>query len=282
MAYNPNAPADDQFLADFPAEQREQQRALKDDQIVDANKLRGMSPGNANGNVPVSNGNKCVNLNADMLDGHDSTYFAPDEHDHAVASTSSNGFMSNTDKSKLDGIDTGAEVNQNAFANVQVGTVTVQADNKQDTLVLEAGSNIAITLDAANDKVVIGVGGVLPVANGGTGSSTEKYLLLTGGTITGNLRGRINADTGYRDIDVMNAEDDNRVGIIRFQTDTAGGKNSISLNVTRYGTNTITNVLTGTSDAAGNITLKAGSRIIPVFTSDGKLQFPNGTTVWIE
>ena len=114
MAYNPNAPADDQFLADFPAEQREQQRALKDDQIVDASKLRGMSPGNANGNIPVSNGNKCANLNADMLDGHDSTYFAPDEHGHAVASASSNGFMSNTDKNKLDGIDTGAEASGNA------------------------------------------------------------------------------------------------------------------------------------------------------------------------
>ncbi len=282
MAYNPNAPADDQFLADFPAEQREQQRALKDDQIVDASKLRGMVPGNNSGNIPVSNGNKCTNLNADLLDGHDSTYFSADGHGHSVASYSSNGFMSNTDKQKLDGIDAGAETNQNAFANVKAGTVTIQADGKQDTLVLEAGSNIIISLDAANDKVTVGFSGVLPIANGGTGSSTEKYLPLTGGTLTGNLRGQLDANSNYRDLDVLNPADNNRVGIIRFQADTANSKNMLSLNGTRYGTNTICNLLAGACDASGNVTLKSGSRVVCVFTGDGKLEFPDGTQMWVE
>ena len=36
-------------------------------------------------------------------------------------------------------------------------------------------------------NITPGVTGVLPVANGGTGSSVEKYLPLAGGTIAGNL-----------------------------------------------------------------------------------------------
>ena len=172
MAYNPNAPADDQFLADFPAEQREQQRAILEDQIVDADKLRGLTPGNANGNVPISNGTKNVNLNADLLDGKEAVEFADASHTHSVATTDDNGFMSNTDKAKLDGISAGAEVNQNAFANVKVGSTTIQADAKQDTLELTAGTNITLTPDATNDKVTIGAPDVLP---------------LSGGTLTGNL-----------------------------------------------------------------------------------------------
>ena len=71
------------------------------------------------------------------------------------ATTSTAGFMSSTDKTKLDGIATGAEVNQNAFSNVKVGSTTVAADGKTDTLELVAGTNITLTPDATNDKVTI-------------------------------------------------------------------------------------------------------------------------------
>lgn len=47
------------------------------------------------------------------------------------------------------------EENQNAFSNVKVGSTTVQADNKTDTLELVAGSNITLTPDASNDKITI-------------------------------------------------------------------------------------------------------------------------------
>lgn len=166
MAYNPNAPADDEFLADFPAEQREQHRALIEDRIVDADSVRGLVPGNTSGNVAVNNGTVCANLNADKLDGHDATYFSADGHVHAAATTSSDGFMSNTDKSKLDGVTAGAEPNQNAFANVKVGSTTIQADAKQDTLELTAGTNITLTPDATNDKVTVAAPNVLPLAGG--------------------------------------------------------------------------------------------------------------------
>lgn len=71
------------------------------------------------------------------------------------ATTSASGLMSASDKTKLDGVATGAEVNQNAFSNVKVGSTTVAADSKTDTLELVAGSNVTLTPDATNDKVTI-------------------------------------------------------------------------------------------------------------------------------
>ena len=60
-----------------------------------------------------------------------------------------------TEKNKLAGIASGAEVNQNAFSNVKVGSTTIAADGKTDTLTLVAGDNVTLTPDATNDKVTI-------------------------------------------------------------------------------------------------------------------------------
>lgn len=60
-----------------------------------------------------------------------------------------------SEKTKLSGIASGAEVNQNAFSNVKVGSTTLAADAKTDTLELVAGSNVTLTPDATNDKVTI-------------------------------------------------------------------------------------------------------------------------------
>lgn len=72
-----------------------------------------------------------------------------------TATSSVNGLMAKTDKSKLDAIAAGAEVNQNAFSNVKIGSVTVAADAKQDTIEFVAGTNISITADESTDKVTI-------------------------------------------------------------------------------------------------------------------------------
>ena len=68
----------------------------------------------------------------------------------------SNTLMTPAQSIKLEGIATGAEVNQNAFSNVKVGSTTVAADSKTDTVEL-VGSNVTLTPDAANDKVTIGI-----------------------------------------------------------------------------------------------------------------------------
>ena len=61
--------------------------------------------------------------------------------------------MTAAERTKLTGIATGAEVNQNAFAKVKVGTTTLTATAKQDTLEIEAGEGVTIT--ASRKKVTI-------------------------------------------------------------------------------------------------------------------------------
>lgn len=81
-----------------------------------------------------------------------------------------NGLMTAADKQKLNGIASGAEVNQNAFSNVKVGSTTVAADTKNDTLELVAGGATTITPDATNDKITI--------------SSTDKSVTAVGNHYT--------------------------------------------------------------------------------------------------
>lgn len=76
-----------------------------------------------------------------------------------VAKESGKGLSTNdyttTEKNKLSGIASGAEVNQNAFGNVAVGNTTIVADSETDTLTLVAGSNVTLTPDTTNDKITI-------------------------------------------------------------------------------------------------------------------------------
>ena len=60
-----------------------------------------------------------------------------------------------TEKNKLSGIASGAEVNQNAFATVKVGTTNLTADEKSDTLTITAGDNITLTPTANSDSFTI-------------------------------------------------------------------------------------------------------------------------------
>lgn len=87
-------------------------------------------------------------------------------HSHNAASTSAAGFMSKDDKTKLNGIATGAEVNQNAFSNVVVGSTTISADSKTDSLTIAAGTGISVSGDATNDKVTITNSGVRSISTG--------------------------------------------------------------------------------------------------------------------
>ena len=88
-------------------------------------------------------------------------------HGHSDATTSVPGFMSAADKTKLDGVAAGAEVNQNAFAQVSVaGQSDVVADAKADILTLVAGTGISITTSAAADSVTI-------AATGGGGGASQ-------------------------------------------------------------------------------------------------------------
>ena len=48
-----------------------------------------------------------------------------------------------------------AEVNQNAFSNIVVGSNTISADTKTDTLTITPGDNVMISTDVSNDSLTI-------------------------------------------------------------------------------------------------------------------------------
>ena len=74
-----------------------------------------------------------------------------------AASSTASGLMKASDKSKLDGIASGAEVNQNAYSKVVIAgssSQSIQAGSKQDTITLNAGSNINISAGSGNNLTI--------------------------------------------------------------------------------------------------------------------------------
>ena len=110
---------------------------------------------------------------------YDGTKFIKDGVVMDVATTSVNGAMSASDKTKLDGIASGAEVNQNAFSKVAVGNTTIQADSKTDTLTLVASDNITLTPNASTDTVTITAN--VPVTDVQTESNGEATSIVSSG-----------------------------------------------------------------------------------------------------
>ena len=75
---------------------------------------------------------------------------------------------------KISHIEANAEVNQKAFSNVKIGSTTIAADSKTDTLNIVAGSNIALTPDATNDKITIATKDTATFSNLTTTNLTTK------------------------------------------------------------------------------------------------------------
>lgn len=73
----------------------------------------------------------------------------------ADATTTLHGYMSASDKVKLNGIATGAEVNQNAYSTVKVGSTNVSSSSKTGTLTLVEGANITLTPNTSDKSVTI-------------------------------------------------------------------------------------------------------------------------------
>ena len=103
-----------------------------------------------------------------------------------------------TEKTKLSGIAEGAEVNQNAFSNIVVGSTTVAADSKTDTLTLVAGTNVTLTPDATNDKITIASKDTIythPSYTARTGVPTANQTPAFGGTF--NVSQPVSDATGH-------------------------------------------------------------------------------------
>jgi hypothetical protein len=73
----------------------------------------------------------------------------------STATASSDGLMSAADKAKLNGVQSGAEINQFAYSNIKVGASIVTANTKTTTLELIAGANIQLTPDGIAKTITI-------------------------------------------------------------------------------------------------------------------------------
>lgn len=190
--------------------------------------------------------------------------------------TTAPGLMSKDDKIKLDGIASGAEVNQNAFSNIKIGNTTISADNKTDSLTFVAGNNITLTPDSTNDKITIqatdttysaattSAAGLMSAsdktklngiatgatANTGTVTSVATSGAITGGPITSS--GTISHSTaaGYKHIPSGGSA--NQVLVYNSSSGTAKWANNepTALNIG----GTVYTLRTGTSGGAGYIT----------------------------
>lgn len=99
---------------------------------------------------------------------------------------STNDFTT-ADQTKLNGIATGAEVNQNAFSNVVVGETTLAADTKTDTLNITPGANITLTPNAASDSFTIAATDTTysPATTSANGLMTSSQVTKLNGIATG-------------------------------------------------------------------------------------------------
>lgn len=273
MSYNSKLPKDDEYIASGPADIRENFRALKEDQIVDAGTLAGLSAGNASGNIPKSNGIVNTNLNADLLDGQEASAFATASHTHSAATTSTAGFMSATDKTKMDGIATGAQVNQNAFGNVLVGGTTIQADSMTDTLTLTAGTNISLTPDATNDAVTIAVSGTVPSATtattcSGNAATATKWATARSLSFTGDATGSMSVDgSAAANAELTLMPTGVTAGNYRSVTVDAKGRVTAGANPTSEAINITGNAASASAVAWTNVTGKPSSYTPTVATA---------------
>lgn len=105
---------------------------------------------------------------------------AVSDHNAVNATASQAGHMTAKQASKLDGIEEGAQVNQNALAKVKVGSTTIAAGNATDTVEFEAGDNISVTADDTTKKVTVS-------ATYGTFTQTTDGLVPKYNSNTANL-----------------------------------------------------------------------------------------------
>ena len=176
------------------------------------------------------------------------------------------------EKNKLSGIASGAEVNQNAFSNIAVGSTTIQADSKTDTLTLTAGSNITLTPNATSDSITIAAT-TITVDDSLSSTSTNPVQNKVINTALGNKVDKVSGK-GLSTNDYTTAEKEKLAGIAEGATANVGTITGVSVNGTSVATSgvanitslpasilsgTIKNGVTATTQAAGDNSTKVAT-----------------------
>ena len=183
-----------------------------------------------------------------------------------LAEGTTNLYLTSAERSKLSGIATGAEVNQNAFSNIAVsGQTTVAADAKTDTFTLVAGTGVTLTTDAGADSITIAASGsasnsfeTLAVA-GQTSivadSSTDTLTIAAGTGIT------LTTDAGTDTLTITNsATGANAFGNVAVSGQTTVAADSTNDTLTLAAANS--NVVLTTDASTDTVTVGLGTDLV--------------------
>jgi hypothetical protein len=183
-----------------------------------------------------------------------------------LAQGTTNLYLTSAERSKLSGIATGAEVNQNAFSNVAVsGQTTVAADAKTDTLTLVAGTGVTLTTDAGADSITIAASGsssnsfeTIAVAGQSSvvaDSATDTLTLVAGTGIT------ITTDAGADSVTITNsATGANAFGNVAVSGQTTVAADSTNDTLTLAAANS--NVVLTTDATTDTVTVGLGTDLV--------------------
>lgn len=152
---------------------------------------------------------------------------------YTIATSSQSGLMSNSDKSKLDSIAQGAQVNSitgikgNAESNYRVGNVNITPDNIGASAINHTHDDRYYTESEINTKVSALSNSINEKA---ASSHTHNYLPLNGGTVTGNIVYSSDNElswtrnTDYAKIRFKNTGDDDTDSYMEFKTGDNGNE----------------------------------------------------------
>lgn len=152
-----------------------------------------------------------------------------------------------------------AEVNQNAFSNVKIGSTTISADSKTDTLELAAGSNITLTPDATNDKITIAATDTTYESKAAAEDGTALSLVTTGEKYLWNNAASGTGSASWSNISgkpTETGESTTGISIGNHATGTVIGVQSSTTSVTgvQSSTTTASKVTLGTALSIPNVT----------------------------
>lgn len=138
------------------------------------------------------------NINLDWANIVNGPLSTPAEIDTVVDLTA----QIQADSAKLAGIQSGAEVNQNAFSTFGNGTANVNATSKTDSATFVGGTNISVDLDQDLKKFTFNVTGkVASAANADLADASVKLQTARKIQLTGDVIGEVTFD-GTGDVQI--------------------------------------------------------------------------------
>lgn len=171
-----------------------------------------------------------------------------------------------TEKNKLEGIAAGAEVNQNAFSNVKLGTspLVLSATSKTDTFTIAGGTGIQLSGDTANKKVTISCDAEVPTKT--SDLTNDSGFVTNTDYATGSTGGVVKVESSYA-----------------LQMNSNGTFYANNLTYTNYGSatnlafvskGTLENVITGKNLETAN------NKVTSMTSSSTNTQYPSAKCVY--